>query len=52
VKQIETHLAACNIPLAVEGVRAKWQPTAADLQNCETLGCTSGPAQAGPDALL
>ena len=38
VKQIEAHLAACNIPLAAEGVRAKWQPTAADLQNCETLG--------------
>jgi flavorubredoxin len=38
VKQIEAHLASCNIPLAAEGVRAKWQPTAADLQNCETLG--------------
>jgi flavorubredoxin len=38
VKQIEAHLAACNIPLAAEGVRAKWQPTAADLMNCETLG--------------
>ena len=38
VKQIEAHLASCNIPLAAEGVRAKWQPTAADLMNCETLG--------------
>ncbi|MGD1002281.1 MAG: MBL fold metallo-hydrolase [Candidatus Brocadiia bacterium] len=38
VKQIEAHLAACNIPLAAEGVSAKWQPTAADLLNCETLG--------------
>ncbi len=38
VKQIEAHLAACNIPLAAEGVRAKWQPTTADLQNCEALG--------------
>lgn len=38
VKQIEARLAACDIPLAAEGVRAKWQPTAADLQNCETLG--------------
>ncbi len=38
VKQIEAHLAACNIPLAAEGVLAKWQPTAADLQNCEALG--------------
>jgi len=24
--------------VAAEGVRAKWQPTAADLQNCESLG--------------
>ncbi len=38
MKQIEAHLAACNIPLAAEGVLAKWQPTAADLQNCEALG--------------
>ena len=36
--RIETRLASCDIPLAAEGVRAKWQPTAADLQNCEALG--------------
>jgi flavorubredoxin len=38
VKQIEAHLAQCKIPLAAEGVLAKWQPTPADLQNCENLG--------------
>jgi anaerobic nitric oxide reductase flavorubredoxin len=38
VKIIEEHLAACKIPLAAEGVRAKWQPTAEDLKACEALG--------------
>jgi anaerobic nitric oxide reductase flavorubredoxin len=38
VKLIEQHLATCNIPLAAPGVRAKWQPTAQDLQACVALG--------------
>jgi flavorubredoxin len=38
IKRIEEHLAACKIPLAAEGVKAKWQPTADDLKNCEALG--------------
>ena len=37
-KSIEEHLAQCKIPVVAEGVRAKWQPTASDLQNCENLG--------------
>jgi anaerobic nitric oxide reductase flavorubredoxin len=37
-KIIEDHLAACKIPLAAEGVKAKWQPTAADLDACRALG--------------
>jgi flavorubredoxin len=38
VKLIEQHLAACGIPLAAPGVRAKWQPTAEDLEACVALG--------------
>ncbi len=38
VKLIEEHMAKCKIPLAAPGVRAKWQPTAEDLQNCRKLG--------------
>jgi len=40
VKLIEEHLARCNIPVVAPGVRAKWQPTAADLAECEQLGRT------------
>jgi len=38
VKLIEKHLAECKIPLVAEGVRAKWQPTGDDLENCRALG--------------
>ena len=38
VKQIEEHLGRCKIPVAAEGVLAKWQPRAEDLQKCEALG--------------
>ena len=37
---IEEHLEACKIPLVARGVRAKWQPTADDLENCRQLGRT------------
>jgi anaerobic nitric oxide reductase flavorubredoxin len=38
VKIIEEHLGRCKIPLAAPGVRAKWQPKSADLENCRKLG--------------
>lgn len=38
VKIIGDHLARCKIPTVAEGVRAKWQPKAADLSACEKLG--------------
>jgi anaerobic nitric oxide reductase flavorubredoxin len=38
VKVIEEHLNRCKIPVAVPGVRAKWQPKAEDLENCRKLG--------------
>ncbi len=38
VKIIEEHLAKCNIPLAAEGIRAKWQPRADDLAKCREFG--------------
>jgi flavorubredoxin len=38
VKLIEEHFARCKIPLAAEGVAAKWQPTTDDLARCEQLG--------------
>ena len=38
VKIIEEHFAKCKIPLACEGVSAKWQPTADDLQKCFNMG--------------
>lgn len=38
VKVIEEHLTRCKIPVAVPGVRAKWQPRAEDLENCRKLG--------------
>lgn len=40
VKAIEEHFAQCKIPVVTEGVRAKWQPKAADLAECEKLGRT------------
>ena len=48
VKLIEQHLAACKIPLAAEGVRAKWQPTEDDLRACLALGqAVAGKVKAG-----
>jgi len=38
VKLIEEHLNRCKIPLAAQGVRAKWQPKEADLEECEKAG--------------
>ena len=44
VKLIEEHLNRCKIPIAAQGVRAKWQPKAADLAECEKLGHAVGQA--------
>jgi len=44
VKLIEQHLAECRIPLAAEGVSAKWQPAPDDLTRCEALGRQVGQA--------
>jgi anaerobic nitric oxide reductase flavorubredoxin len=38
VKIIEEHFQRCKIPIVGTGVRAKWQPTAADLETCRNLG--------------
>ena len=38
VKLIEEHLTRCKIPLAAQGVRAKWQPKPADREECRKLG--------------
>jgi flavorubredoxin len=38
VKLIEEHLDRSKIPLVCPGVRAKWQPRAEDLDECERLG--------------
>jgi flavorubredoxin len=38
VKIIEEHLKNCEIPVITEGILAKWQPKAADLANCRSLG--------------
>jgi len=38
VKLIEEHFNKCKIPVAVPGVRAKWQPTPEDLAACEKMG--------------
>jgi flavorubredoxin len=38
VKVIEKHFETCKIPLAAEGVLAKWQPTKEDLDRCRDLG--------------
>jgi flavorubredoxin len=44
VKIIEDYLGKCNIPLAAEGVRAKWQPTPEDLARCREMGKKIGKA--------
>jgi anaerobic nitric oxide reductase flavorubredoxin len=38
VKVIEEHLQRCKIPVVCPGVRAKWQPKPADLEDCAKLG--------------
>ena len=35
---IEEHLKKCQIPLAAEGVKAKWQPREDDLAKCRDFG--------------
>jgi anaerobic nitric oxide reductase flavorubredoxin len=40
VKLIEEHLASCKIPVAAEGIRAKWQPKPDDLAGCREFGGT------------
>jgi anaerobic nitric oxide reductase flavorubredoxin len=38
VKIIEEHLSQSKIPVAVEGIRAKWQPKPDDLTRCREFG--------------
>lgn len=38
VKEIEEHFKRCSIPLAGEGIRVKWQPGPADLDQCREFG--------------
>jgi anaerobic nitric oxide reductase flavorubredoxin len=38
VKIIEEHLTSSKIPLAAEGIRAKWQPRDEDLARCREFG--------------
>jgi flavorubredoxin len=38
VKLIEEHLQKCQIPIATEGVLAKWQPGPEDLARCRDTG--------------
>ena len=47
VKLIEEHLTRCKIPLATQGVRAKWQPKPADLEECRKLGRAAAKAIKG-----
>jgi flavorubredoxin len=47
VKLIEEHLTRCKIPLAAQGVRAKWQPKPADLEECRKLGRAAAKAIKG-----
>ncbi len=42
VKILEEHLGKCKIPVVAEGVGAKWQPKAADLDKCRKLGHAVG----------
>jgi anaerobic nitric oxide reductase flavorubredoxin len=44
VKLIEEHLNRCQIPVVAPGVRAKWQPKAPELAECEKLGQAVGQA--------
>jgi anaerobic nitric oxide reductase flavorubredoxin len=50
VKIIEEHLQRCQIPLAAEGILAKWQPKPEELNKCRELGRTVARAiSAGQD---
>ena len=40
VKRLEEHLKQCKISVVADGVSAKWQPTASDLEKCRQLGQT------------
>ncbi|MEW6379631.1 MAG: MBL fold metallo-hydrolase [bacterium] len=44
VKLIEEHLNHCRIPVAVQGVLAKWQPKEPELAACKNLGRTMAAA--------
>jgi flavorubredoxin len=44
VKIIEKHFAECNIPIAREGIRCKWQPRPDDLEACRAFGREVGEA--------
>jgi anaerobic nitric oxide reductase flavorubredoxin len=44
VKLIEERFQKAGVPVAAPGVRAKWQPTADDLQACRELGRKLGDA--------
>ena len=48
VKVIEEHLTRCKIPIAIPGVRAKWQPRTTDLESCRKLGQAMGQAVKRP----
>lgn len=38
IKMIEEYYQKAGIPIAAQGVRAKWQPAAADLEACRAMG--------------
>ena len=38
VKLLEEHLKACQMPPVREGLRVKWQPSGADLEQCRAYG--------------
>jgi flavorubredoxin len=40
VRLIEKHMQNCSVPLAAEGVSAKWQPDTDALNRCRRLGRT------------
>lgn len=46
---LEEHLRNCKIDIVAEGVRARWQPRADDLQSCHDLGSKVARALKGAD---
>jgi flavorubredoxin len=44
LKYIEAHLEQCNIQQVAEGVQAKWQPEADELESCRAMGRQVGKA--------